>query len=121
MTPFDSGWYTGGMAERVLEQCRLFNDGVRTGDWGPYLAQFAATATMRIEGDPGSPYVGLDAIAAAYAQQPPDDTLAVTSVESQGDADVARVEWGAGGGGTLRMRWSAGRIAELAAEFDAAS
>jgi steroid delta-isomerase len=106
------------MAERVLEQCRLFNDGVRTGDWGPYLARFADTATMRIAGDPGSPYVGRDAIAAAYAQAPPNDTLTVTSVASEGDADVAGVAWAAGGSGTLRVRWSAGRIAELTAEFD---
>ncbi|MFI5907580.1 nuclear transport factor 2 family protein [Dactylosporangium sp. NPDC051541] len=106
------------MAERVLEQCRLFNEGVRTGDWGGYLERFGDNATLRIEGDPGSPYVGKAAIAAAYVAQPPDDTLDVTSVTSDGDEDVARVAWSAGGGGTLRLRWSAGRISELTAEFD---
>ncbi|MEU7874352.1 nuclear transport factor 2 family protein [Dactylosporangium sp. NPDC049140] len=106
------------MAERVQDQCRLFNEGVRTGDWGAYLDRFGDNATLRIEGDPGSPYTGRDAIAAAYAAAPPEDTLSVTSVESDGDRDVARVTWSAGGGGTLRVRWSAGRIAELTAEFD---
>ena len=70
------------MAERVLEQCRLFNEGVGTGDWGAYLDRFGDNATLRIEGDPGSPYVGRDAIAAAYRAAPPGDTLSVTSVES---------------------------------------
>ncbi|GAA3290190.1 MULTISPECIES: nuclear transport factor 2 family protein [Dactylosporangium] len=107
------------MAERVLEQCRLFNEGVRTGDWGGYLDRFADTATLRIEGDPGSPYVGRAAIAGAYAAAPPDDTLDVTSVTCDGDEDIARVTWSAGGAGTLRIRWSAGRIAELSAQFDA--
>ncbi|MER7279336.1 nuclear transport factor 2 family protein [Dactylosporangium sp. NPDC000244] len=107
------------MTERVLTQCRLFNEGVRTGDWAGYLDRFGDTATLRIEGDPGSPYVGRDAIAAAYSAAPPDDTLNVTSVDSAGDEDVARVAWSAGGAGTLRVRWSAGRIAELSASFDA--
>jgi hypothetical protein len=93
------------MSERVLEQCRLFNEGVRTGDWGGYLGRFAD-------------YVGRDAIAAVYAQAPPEDTLNVTSVESAGDEDLATVAWSTGGGGTLRVRWSAGRIAELTASFD---
>jgi steroid delta-isomerase len=106
------------MAERVLEQCRLFNEGVRTGDWSGYLDRFGDNATLRIDGDPGSPYVGREAIASAYAAAPPDDTLDVTSVESAGDEDVARVAWSTGGAGTLRLRWSAGRIAELTAEFD---
>ncbi|WP_432824214.1 nuclear transport factor 2 family protein [Dactylosporangium sp. CA-092794] len=106
------------MAERVLEQCRLFNEGVRTGDWSGYLDRFGEGATLRITGDPGSPYVGREAIAAAYTEAPPDDTLTVRSVESDGDADVAQVAWSAGGGGTLRLRWSAGRIAELDATFD---
>ena len=106
------------MTERVLEQCRRFNDGVRTGDWDGYLAAFGDAATLRIAGDPGSPYVGRAAIEAAYAAAPPDDTLTVTSVESDGDTDVARFTWAAGGTGTLRLRWSAGRIAELSADFD---
>jgi hypothetical protein len=62
--------------------------------------------------------VGRDAIAAVYAQAPPEDTLSVTSVESTGDEDLATVAWSTGGGGTLRVRWSAGRIAELTASFD---
>ena len=106
------------MSERVLEQCRLFNEGVRTGDWGGYLGRFADNATLRIDGDPGGTYVGRDAIAAVYAQAPPEDTLNVTSVESAGDEDLATVAWSTGGGGTLRVRWSAGRIAELTASFD---
>src|SRR3954462_14809069 len=108
------------MADRVHEQCRLFNEGVRTGDWTGYVAGFTPGGILRIDGDPGSPYTGRDAIAAAYADAPPDDTITVLSVDSSGDPDTARFAWGAGGGGTLRLRWDGGRLAELTVGFDPA-
>src|SRR4051794_34488649 len=110
-------WYTEKVADRVHEQCRLFNHGVRSGDWSGYLAAFAPDATLRIDVDPDSPYAGRDAIAAAYAAAPPDDTITVRSVDSTGDTDVARFDWDAGGSGTLRLRWTGDRIAELAVEL----
>lgn len=109
------------MEDRVREQCRLFNEGVSTGDWSGYLAAFAPDATVAIEGDPSSPYVGREAIVAAYTEAPPDDTITVRSVESAGDIDVARFDWTAGGGGTLRLRWNGDRIAELTVQLDAAT
>src|SRR5438552_3464576 len=59
-------WYTEEVADRVREQCRLFNEGVRTGDWSGYLATFVDDGILRVEGDPSSPYVGRAAIARAY-------------------------------------------------------
>ncbi|WP_238011344.1 nuclear transport factor 2 family protein [Dactylosporangium sp. AC04546] len=106
------------MAERVLEQCRRFNDGVRTGEWEDYLAAFAESATLDIAGDPGGPYVGLDAIIAAYSADPPDDTITVQSVETSADVDVARFAWDRGGAGTLTVRWADGLIADFRVAFD---
>jgi len=106
------------VTDRVLEQCRRFNEGVDTGDWTGYLEAFAPDATLRIEGDPDGPYAGRDAIAAAYAAAPPDDTIVVRSVDSAGDTDVAWFDWSAGGGGSLRLRWEGEQIAELVVAFD---
>ncbi|GGM12412.1 nuclear transport factor 2 family protein [Dactylosporangium sucinum] len=106
------------MAERVLEQCRRFNDGVRTGEWDGYIAAFDEDATLDIVGDPGSPYRGREAIIEAYAADPPDDTITVSSVETDGDVDVARFAWDKGGTGTLTVRWAGGRIADFRVAFD---
>jgi len=37
-----------------------FNEGVRSGDWEPMLAHFAAEAELLFEGVPAGPFVGLD-------------------------------------------------------------
>ena len=54
-----------------------FNEGVRTGDFTRMLENFAPDATMAFEGVPVGPFVGRDAIAQAYRDQPPDDELDV--------------------------------------------
>jgi len=64
-----------------------FNEGVRTGDWGPMLERFAADAELEFQGVPVGPFQGRDAIAAAYAAQPPDDQL-VTLRVTEGQAGV---------------------------------
>ena len=52
-----------------------FNEGVRTGDFGPMVAAFSGDAELVFEGVPVGPFAGRDAIAAAYAAQPPDDEI----------------------------------------------
>jgi steroid delta-isomerase len=52
-----------------------FNRGVRTGDFGEMVAAFAEDAELVFEGIPVGPFHGRDAIAAAYAAQPPDDEI----------------------------------------------
>jgi steroid delta-isomerase len=52
-----------------------FNRGVRTGDFGEMVAAFAEDAELVFEGIPVGPFRGRDAIAAAYAAQPPDDEI----------------------------------------------
>jgi hypothetical protein len=86
------------MVDRVTEHCRLFNDAVRRGDWSSFAATFERDAIMRFEGGAAGPYVGRDAIAAAYLAGPPPGTMTVTPVECPGKP----VSSGAPGGETVR-------------------
>ena len=83
------------------------------------IATFAPDAVMRFEGVPAGPYEGLDQIARAYAEQPPSDTMSCVSDARDGDHDVVRFAWDAGGGGTLQVAWHDGAVAGLAVTFDA--
>lgn len=51
---------------------RRFNEAVRSGDFTEMVQGFTAGAEMVFEGVPIGPFVGRDAIAEAYARQPPD-------------------------------------------------
>jgi steroid delta-isomerase len=54
---------------------RRFNEAVRLGDFAEMVRGFAADAEMVFEGVPVGPFVGRDAIAEAYARQPPSDEV----------------------------------------------
>lgn len=99
------------LLERHVE---LFNDAVRTRDYGAYLATFAEDAVMRFDSVPLGPFRGRAAIAEAYAERPPSDTMALIDMEEIGtDAVKASFEWDAGGTGQMFMRWVDGRLTEL--------
>lgn len=70
-----------------------FNDGVRTGDWEPMVGGFAEDAAMEFRGVPVGPFVGRDAIAAAYQEQPPDDELRVLEQRQANGRIEARYAW----------------------------
>ncbi len=99
----DDGWVDGIMyglvredleAMNVFEQhVERFNAGVRTGDFGPMLEQFADDAEMAFEGVPAGPFVGREAIAQAYREQPPDDELDVLNVRRDGKTIVVGYAW----------------------------
>src|SRR3954453_19592738 len=79
---------------RLLEDhAERFNSGVRSGDFAPMLENFAADATMAFGGVPVGPFVGRDAIARAYREQPPDDELSVLDSRQDGDTIVAGYAW----------------------------
>ena len=62
--------------ERLLgEHVQRFNAGLRSGDFAPMVAAFAEHARMEFVGAPAGPFVGRDAIEAAYREQPPDDEI----------------------------------------------
>jgi steroid Delta-isomerase len=107
-----------GVTDRVEEHFRLFNEAVRSHDWAAFLATFTPDAVMRFDKVPVGPYVGLDQIARAYAEQPPSDTMSCVSDEREGDHDTVRFAWDAGGGGTLRVSWRDRAVADLTVTFD---
>jgi hypothetical protein len=100
------------------EHCALFNTSVGTGDWAPFVATFTPDAHMEFVNTPVGPFHGREAIAVAYAAQPPGDTMSIQSVQVVTE-DTARVRfaWSRGGAGTMTVRWRDQHIAELAIEF----
>lgn len=97
-----------------------FNEGVRTGDFGPMLENFADDATMAFEGVPVGPFVGRDAIAQAYSNQPPDDELDVLDSRHEDETIVAGYAWRREPerrAGELRLTVAGGRIGRLVVSF----
>jgi drug/metabolite transporter (DMT)-like permease len=70
-----------------------FNTGVRTGDWASMVQGFHDAAEMEFRGAPVGPFVGRDAIAAAYREQPPDDELRVLEQRDTDGVIQARYAW----------------------------
>jgi steroid delta-isomerase len=107
------------LLERHVE---LFNQGVRSGDFGPMLADFTDDAELVFEGVPAGPFHGKDAIAAAYASNPPDDEIDVLSSEQADDGTiVARYAWRADGGspsGRMIFTTRGEQIARLVVTFE---
>jgi steroid delta-isomerase len=100
------GWADGVLYALVAEDADLpasvrllhdhvirFNEGVRTGDWEPMLERFAPDAELVFEGVPVGPFHGREAIAAAYAGQPPDDQLVTLRVDEGGEDVAALYAW----------------------------
>jgi steroid Delta-isomerase len=99
----------------------LFNQGVRTGDFAPMLELFTDDAELVFEGVPVGPFEGRDAIAAAYAAQPPDDELDVLSFEEQDGAIVAPYAWRRDArpqSGRMIFTMREGKIARLVVTFE---
>lgn len=104
--------------ERHVER---FNEGVRTGDFSSMLEQFADDAELEFVGVPAGPFVGKDEIAAAYAQQPPDDEVDILDVREEEGIVIADYAWRTEDGkraGRLILTPSDGEIAKLVITFD---
>ena len=99
-----------------------FNQGVRTGDFGPMVEAFAQDAELVFEGVPTGPFVGREAIAAAYRNRPPDDEIELLDVAERKDGDVvARYAWRKEDGATageMRLSHDGRRITRLVVTFD---
>ena len=63
------------MTDLFTRYIALFNEGIRSGDFGAMVAWFTDDAELVFENIPLSPFHGRDAIAAAYASQPPEDEI----------------------------------------------
>jgi steroid Delta-isomerase len=103
---------------RIAQHAAAFNAAVQSGDWRTFTDRFTPDATMRFIGVPGGAFVGRTAIAQAYLDQPPTDTLTIRRVDSTGVVDTASFAWSAGGGGVMRLTWSGRLVATLDVTFD---
>jgi steroid delta-isomerase len=81
------------VSDLLHEHVGHFNIGVRTGDWAPMLAGFDDAAEMEFRGIPVGPFVGKEAIAAAYRERPPDDEMRVLEEHETGGRVEARYAW----------------------------
>jgi steroid Delta-isomerase len=109
------------MSELLREHVERFNAGVRNGDWGPMLEQFDEDAEMEFRGIPVGPYVGKEAIAAAYREQPPDDELRVLELREREDGVDTRYAWLAEpeiAAGEMLLTVAESRISKLVVTFD---
>jgi hypothetical protein len=98
---------------------RAFNEGVRTGDWEPMLSSFADDAELRFENAPAGPFHGLEAIRAAYREQPPDDEIVLLGVQDDGEHTItAAFAWVKGGTGRLVLKEERGLVKSLTVVFD---
>jgi len=99
----------------------VFNAAVASGDWATFSARFAADATLAFVGPPVGPFEGREAIAAAYAAQPPDDTITLVGPPAdEGDETVVPYRWDTTGAtGTMRFRGAPdGAVQTLTVTFD---
>jgi steroid Delta-isomerase len=97
-----------------------FNQAVRDGSWMQLAAWFTDDAVLEFVGPPVGPFVGKRAIAAAYAQDPPDDAIELTAPPSVlGDEISVRYRWCTSNtGGTMHFTERGGRIQRLTIVFD---
>ena len=109
------------MNELLHGHVESFNAGVRTGNWTSMLERFADTAELEFSGVPVGPFVGKEAIAAAYRDQPPDDELRVLEERERGGRIEARYAWLAEpdvAAGELLLTPENGLIRKLVVTFD---
>jgi steroid delta-isomerase len=110
------------LSEFLERHVETFNSAIRSGDFAPLVALFAADATLEFAGVPAGPYRGRDAIAAAYAAQPPTDTMTVLAVRVADDGTVVEpFSWSSDAGarsGEMRLVVRGGEIHRLVVAFD---
>ena len=97
------------------EHVRVFNEAVSSGRWEPFVDRFAEDAELEFVGVPAGPFIGRQAIAQAYRENPPDDAIAIDGVpRREGDTIVVSYRWNrTKEKGTMRMTWKGGLITKL--------
>jgi len=100
---------------RTSDHVTAFNHAVTTGDWDTFADRFAEDATMTFVNVPAGPFHGRTAIAAAYRESPPTETMTLVGL----DEDTARFRWAGGGTGTMDLTWTPnGAVQALTVAFD---
>ncbi len=109
------------VAAFLVRHVETFNTAVATGDYGPLVELFAAEARLEFSGVPVGPFEGREAIAGAYAAQPPTDTMTILDTRVEPDGTVVEAfSWSADGGvrsGEMRVTVDGGRISRLVVAF----
>ena len=102
------------------EHVERFNEGVRSGDFGPMVAAFTDDARLAFVGVPRGPFEGAGAIEAAYAAMPPDDEIEIVTVEEPDEETVVgRFVWKRDRSlGTMTLTHRDGEIHGLVVAFD---
>lgn len=103
------------------EHVQRFNEGVRSGDFAPMVAAFSEDAELHFEGVPVGPFLGRDAIDAAYREQPPDDEVEILGSEERDGVVIARYAWLRDAGrqsGEMLLTSRDGQIQKLVVTFD---
>lgn len=88
--------------------------GVRSGDFSRMVAAFSEGAELVFEGIPVGPFAGREAIAAAYAAQPPDDEIVLLD----GDGTYAWAKEPETPAGQMFLTERDGEIARLVIRYD---
>ena len=81
------------------------------------LAGLSDDAELVFVGVPAGPFRGLDEVARAYREQPPDDEIDVVDVREEDGELVAEFVWRRGGTGELRLRRRGELIDRLVVAF----
>jgi hypothetical protein len=99
----------------------LFNQGVRTGDWSPWLETFHDDAVATFTGLPLGPFAGRDAIGKAYTEHPPSSQLRLTGAAVEGDTVTGHFVWldAPESGGVFVFRLRDDRLVSLDVTLDA--
>jgi len=104
---------------RIVEHVVAFNRAVTTGDWDTFALRFAEDASMSFVDVPAGPYLGRAAIAGAYRDNPPTETMNLIEASEREAADVARFRWASGRTGTMVLTWAPdGSVQALRVSFD---
>ena len=103
----------------AAEHVRIFNEAVSSGRWETFVDRFAENAELEFVGVPAGPFIGRQAIAQAYRENPPDDAIAIDGVpRREGDTIVVPYRWNrTKEKGTMRLTWKGGLITKLVVMF----
>ena len=112
----------GEMPSAFLDRhVATFNRAVETGDFAPLVELFAPDARLVFADVPIGPFDGRAAIAAAYEDQPPSDTMAMLDREVAEDGTIVQTfSWSADAGersGEMRLRIADDLIEQLVVSF----